>query len=172
MWWCGGTGLFSTRPLLLGRSHRRCALRRRLATVACRHRGLLLSENIPPHPSRSGQRGGLGFVDEKKKSVVLQKYFFIYESPHTFSILEVWVWWCGGIEKKTNSPFDRSHPIDNPVTFSLPQLCGRCTLHVQYIRPKVILIELSNCKSVLLLALSSRSLADGRLASEPWRPQG
>ena len=27
MWWCGGTGLFGTRPLLLGRSHRRCALR-------------------------------------------------------------------------------------------------------------------------------------------------
>ena len=40
------------------------------------------AREFPPHPSRSGLRGGLGFVDENKKSMMLmQKYFFIYEIP-------------------------------------------------------------------------------------------
>ena len=39
MWWCGGTGLFSTRPLLLVRSHRRSLAGNSLAESARRGKG-------------------------------------------------------------------------------------------------------------------------------------
>ena len=42
------------------------------------------AREFPPHPSRSGLRGGLGFVDEKKNLMMsMQKYFFIYETHDT-----------------------------------------------------------------------------------------